>query len=127
MKREEGFVLLEVLVAGLALLAMSACFLLYARSAEVRAADSCRVRAVFLARTQFAAAQAAADRSRLSAGSYPWQGEAGDLQGGEVAYRVETEVVKEREDIFKVMVEVTWQGETGGALKLEREVVAHGS
>ncbi len=126
MGRERGFVLLEVLAAGLALLVMAMCFHVFAGSAELREADACRVRAVFLARTQFSAAQAAANQKALLAGGYPWQGEAGDLQGGEEVYSVETDVAGAGEGSFKVVVKVAWQGRVRGELELEREVVAHG-
>lgn len=130
--RQRGFFLLEALVAGLSLLVMASCFLLYARSVELGVADGCRVRAVFLARAQFAAAQADANGGRLSQGSYPWQGLAEDLQDSKAAYQVETEVSGlegngEGTGLYKVMVHVAWQGKAvKGQLDLEREVVRHG-
>ena len=130
--KEQGFVLLESLVAGLALLVMAACFALFARSMELEVADGCRVLAIFLARTQFAAAQADASESRLHAGSYPWQGEAEDLQDGRASYTVQTHINgagdgEAGSGIYKVSVHVAWHGEAAwGQLDLEREVVEHG-
>ena len=129
---ERGFIMLEVLAAGLALLVMASCLLLFARSMELRAADGCRVRAVFLARAQFAAARADAEAGRLSFGSYPWQGLAEDLQDGRTAYQVETDIGSseggsEGTGLYLVRVHVQWQGPAaGGQLELEREVVRHG-
>ena len=133
--RERGFMLLEVLAAGLALLALSSCFLLYGRSAELRAADGCRVKAVYLARAQLAAAQADINGRGLPEGSYPWQGADDDLRDGDVAYTVSADVCRNGAaaeessfDVRKVTVNVKWQGRTSeGELKLEREVVRHGS
>ena len=127
MEKESGFFLVEVLAAGLALLVMASCLLLFARSMELRVADGCRARAVFLARTQFAAAQAEAAAGGLSLGSYAWQGEAEDLQGEVAEYEVATEVQGEGEGLYKVSVQVSWQGQAArGHLELEREVVRHG-
>ena len=129
---ERGFIMLEVLAAGLALLVMASCLLLFARSMELRAADGCRVRAIFLARTQFASAQADANEGRLALGGYPWQGEAGDLQEGGIDYTVETNIsgapdAEGTAGLYRVAVQVAWQGETAkGKLELEREVVRHG-
>ena len=131
--RERGFFFLEVLVAGLALLVKASCFAIYARSMELRVADGCRVRAVFLARTQFAAAQAEAAARGLAPGSYPWQGRAEDLQEGGIDYAVETNIGSEggiegNPAAYRVSVQVKWQGRAArGQLDLEREVVRHGS
>lgn len=124
--RERGFVLLEALVAGTALLALSLCFLLYARSAELRLSDGCRARAVFLARAQFAAAQAEEKARGLQAGDYPWQGKAEDLEDGGVVYAVRTRV-EGGGKLHRVFVQVQWQGEAvKGKMELERDVVRHG-
>lgn len=123
---EKGFFLLETLVAGVALLAMSACLYLFAHSMELRVADDCNMRAVFLARTQFAAAQAAADCSELPLGNFPWQGEGAELSAGGNNYRVETQVEGSERGEYRVLVQVYWQGKgKSGSLNLEREVVTH--
>lgn len=142
MKRngEDGFFLLETLIVGLALLVMSAGFYLYADSMKIKEADGCRVRAAFLARTQFSAAQAEADRRDagnvplLKVGTYPWQGRNEDLQDGDTEYQVFTEIGGNSPDeegkasgIYDVSVQVNWQGKSAkGEMKLTRTVVAHG-
>ncbi|MBE6102601.1 MAG: hypothetical protein E7200_11025 [Selenomonas ruminantium] len=127
MKRDEsGFFLLETLVAGAALLVMSACLYFFAHSMELRGADDCRMRAVFMARTQFAAAQAAADCNALVPGEFPWQGEGDELSAGGNAYSVETHIEGSGRGIYRVSVQIHWQGrDRDGGLNLEREVVAH--
>ncbi len=126
MAREQGFFLLEALAAGLALLVMSLCLLLYVHSNQARLEDGCRIRAVFLARTQFAAAEAAADMGRLATGEYPWQGKAEDLQGAESRYEVNTEVAVLEPEVYQVSVQVRWQGDGfQGKVDFEREVVSH--
>ena len=126
MAREQGFFLLEALAAGLALLVMSLCLLLYGHTNQARLEDGCRIRAVFLARTQFAAAEAAADRGMLMAGNYPWQGKSEDLQGEESQYVVLTEVTATEPEVYQVSVQVHWQGENfQGKADFEREVISH--
>lgn len=128
---QRGYIFLETLAAGLALLALSACFFLFAHSLKAQLADSCRQRAVFLARTQFAAAQAEAARGTLRQGDYPWQGKAEDLQEPGTVFAVQTSVDGREgsgeENVYQVRVQVKWQGKiTEGQLELERDVVNHG-
>lgn len=133
-EREQGFFMLETLVAGIAILVMCTCLYSFSHSIEAQAADGCRVRAIFLARTQFAAAQADARAGALRTGAYAWQGREEDLQEDGVVYQVNTSVEGNETDergtpsgIFEVSVQAAWQGKfSQGKLDMKRTVVAHG-
>ena len=73
-----------------------------------------------------AAAQAAADCNALVLGEFPWQGEGDELSAGGNAYSVETHIEGSGRGIYRVSVQIHWQGrDRDGGLNLEREVVAH--
>ncbi|WP_296771231.1 hypothetical protein [Selenomonas sp.] len=107
-ERQAGFFLWETILLCACLVAMAAGVRLYAQAAELRVTQAVEGRADYLARGQFAYAQALLGRDGVLPADMEYLGDEGDLQQNNAVYRVRAEAV-EAEGLWQLRVVVSWE------------------
>lgn len=121
---EQGFVLLEVLILCLVVLACLGAMKMLDRAAQLNAADGARSQAIFLAREELERLNSMGARSELSPGHYNWLGDSADITRGGVSYEPEADVdYGDTTGVLQAKVVVPWQARsTSGRVELEGRV-----
>lgn len=121
---ERGFVLLEILVLCLVLLACLGSMKMLDRAARLNAADGARSQALFLAREELEWLNYYGANGSLATGTYGWQGEEADVTRGDVTFAPTAQVYEsDTPTIRAVYVTVTWNSSTtSGQLELEGRI-----
>jgi len=131
---ERGFLLLEVVLAGVSLIVLVLALRLYPQAVQRDAWESCRARAIFLARGQMEGLRWQSARGEIRPGPVPWLGFAEDLEAasgvagpdGSCRFTVQTDVgERDSEDsMYPVTITVRWQGSSvkEGELRFEGRV-----
>lgn len=119
-KEERGFLLLEVVIAGFSLMVLILGLRLYPQAVRRDAAESCRAKAVFLARGQMESLRACSAEGKIKVGEVPWLGRAEDLQpaagvtgpDGSCRFSVSTEIspADKEANPYSVKITVHWDG-----------------
>lgn len=119
---ERGFMLLEVLVLVMVILACLASVRMLDRAAQLNAADGARSQALFIAREELERLNYLGANGRLTAGTYSYLGDASDVQVGAVSYTPEATVTADG-DVYMARVVVAWEAPTTrGSVELEGRV-----
>lgn len=123
-KSERGFILLEIIVLGLVIMASLGAVRMLDRAARLNAADGARSQAIFLAREQLERLNYQGAKGYLVTGRYYWLGEAADTTRGEVTFEPVADVAETAvADVFSVQVVVTWNSQqTSGQVELEGRI-----
>lgn len=117
---ERGFLLLETVLAGISLMLLILALQFYPQAVRYDVAESCRARAVFLARGQMEALRARGEEGEIGPGEVPWLGREEDLQeaAGEAGpegfcrFALLTEIGPQdpEEAFYPVKITVRWDG-----------------
>lgn len=119
---EHGFMLLEVLVLVMVILACLASVRMLDRAAQLNAADGARSQALFIAREELERLNYLGANGRLAAGTYSYLGDASDVRVGAVSYSPEATVTADG-DVYMARVVVVWEAPTTrGSVELEGRV-----
>lgn len=125
-EKQQGYILLEVVVLSVVVMAMAASLMLFRQAQVVMQQDSVRLAGVFLAQEEFARLEGAMDRDRLQEGQYGWLGEGQLLRQENGSFAVKAEVRAETVAIWRVQVRVDWQvSGRSGELVYERLLCRH--
>lgn len=124
--KQQGYILLEVVVLSVVVLAMATSLHLFRQAQVVMQQDSARLAGVFLAQEEMARLEWAMDQDSLAEGQYGWLGEAGLLTQENASFAVAASVRVETADIWRAQVSVDWQvNGKAGALSYERLLCRH--
>ena len=107
--RAEGYILLEILVVGVVLLAMTASLRLYRQAMLTEEIDAVRTTGVYLAREELSRLQWQAAKRGLQAGQVGWLGAKEQLQMNNGRFAVQADVQPVAENAWQVVVTVDWQ------------------
>lgn len=107
--RAEGYILLEILVVGVVLLAMTASLRLYRQAMLTEEIDAVRTTGVYLAREELSRLQWQAAKRGLQAGQVSWLGTKEQLQMNNGRFAVQADVQPVAENAWQVVVTVDWQ------------------
>ena len=123
----QGYILLEVIVLGVLVLAMAASLRLYRQAEEVVAADSARLAGVYLAQEELARLEWETDNGSLREGEWGWLGDASLLQQDNNVFTVKALVEPEVDNVWRVQVSVSWTraSNRSGSLRYERLLCRH--
>lgn len=123
---QQGYLLLEVVVLGVIVLAMAACLRLNQQALALEAMDGARTTAIYLVREEFSRLEYEADQGQLQPGMVGWLGDAADLTRNNSTFRVETEIREVSANVFSACVTAVWQtGSKTGTLHFERLLCRH--
>lgn len=124
--KAQGYILLEVLVAGVVLLAMTASMRLYQQAMVTEEIDAVRTAGVYLAREELSRLQWQAANEGLRAGQVGWLGAQESLELNHGRYAVQADVRQVAEDAWQVVVAVDWQSlHRQGKLQFSRVICRH--
>ncbi|MDD6133712.1 MAG: type II secretion system protein [Selenomonadaceae bacterium] len=125
-EKQQGYILLEVIVLSVVVLAMAISLQLFRQAQIVMQQDSARLDGVFLAQEEFARLEWAVERDRLYEGEYGWLGDTQRLEQANGLFAVKASVQEETEEIWRARVLVNWQfAGRSGELAYERLLCRH--
>lgn len=123
---EKGFVLLEVVLLSMIILAMVANIAVFEKANTVKIVNGTRTKAIYMVQEEFAYLEEKAALRNLQAGTYAWLGKSDRLQENQEKFSVQAEVSAETADVYHANVKATWQnGKHQGTVTMEREIVSH--
>lgn len=123
--RQAGFFLWETMVLSLLLMAMAVTAGMYVKAAEVKAATAAQAGADFIARAEFAYAEARLERNGSLPERMDYLGESGDLRQNGICYEVDARALAEGR-LWQLTVDVSWEAEHGyGRQAYKRYLARH--
>ncbi|WP_026761039.1 hypothetical protein [Selenomonas ruminantium] len=124
--RQAGFFLWETVVLSFLLLAMAVTAGMYVKVAEVKTATAAQGGAVFIARAEFAYAEAWLERNGSLPESMAYLGNDDDLRQNGIRYEVAAQAWAE-DGLWQLTVEISWEAEHGqGRRVYKRYLARHG-
>ena len=125
-EKQRGYILLEVMVLSVVVMAMAVSLHLFQQAQVVIQADSARLSGVLLAQEEFARLEWAMDQGGLGEGEYGWLGDAQQLAQENQSFAVRASVRAETEAVWRARVTVQWQSAVrSGTLGYERLLCRH--
>lgn len=125
---EKGYILLEVVVVGILVIAIATSFSLYARADGLRAGDAARSTAFFLARAEIAEIEEMVATGKLMSDSFGYLGYDSDLRQNGIEFKVLSEIKPIKDGLYEAIVTVSWniaeREERNGSATLAR-VIRH--
>lgn len=120
-KSERGFMMIEMLVSLIIILAAAGALLLIARSGLVLEEDAARTQAIYISQGAIAEVEARVSAGELAAGDkLPLQSEANG-----VSFEGEASVEPYRDGLYLVTTRVAWESRAGeGEVRFERLVLS---
>lgn len=123
---QQGYLLLETVVLGVIILAMTACLRLNQQALSLEARDGARTTAIYLVREEFSRLEYEADQGNLQPGKVGWLGDEADLMRNGSNFRVEAEVREVSTHVLSARVIAEWRtGVKKGTLHFERLLCRH--
>lgn len=124
--RQAGFFLWETVVLSFLLVAMAVTAGMYVKAAEVKTATAAQGGADFIARAEFAYAEAWLERNGSLPESMTYLGDGDDLQQNGIRYEVAAQALAE-DGLWQLTVKISWEAEHGqGRRVYKRYLARHG-
>jgi len=124
--RQAGFFLWETVVLSFLLLAMAVTAGMYVKVVEVKTATAAQGGADFIARAEFAYAEAWLERNGSLPERMAYLGDSDDLQQNGIRYEVTAQAWAE-DGLWQLSVEISWEAEHGQGRQVYKRYLARHS
>ena len=124
--RQAGFFLWETVVLSFLLMAMAVTAGMYVKVAEVKTATAAQGGADFIARAEFAYAEAWLERNGSLPERMAYLGDSDDLQQNGIRYEVAAQTLAE-DGLWQLSVEISWEAEHGQGRRVYKRYLARHS